>query len=102
MAFGVTKTELKLWKKEANNEQIAFLTHYWYDQRFPENKTVTKAACSDIKKLAAWGRKYQLKEEWIHVDNHFPHFDLIGKVEKDILLAEGKEEKLFRMLNIKN
>lgn len=97
MAFGVTKTELAAWKEEAEKGRVAFLTHFWYDSRFPQYKTVTKAACKDKSRLIAWGKKYNLKREWIHVDDHFPHFDLIGNAEKEILLAEGRAAKLFQM-----
>ncbi|SDN31578.1 hypothetical protein [Alkalicoccus daliensis] len=99
MAFGVTKKELKNWKAAANSGEVAFLTHFWYDPRFPEYKTVTKAACSDIETLVSWGEKYNLKRSWIHVDNHFPHYDLIGSTETEILTAEGKQHKLVEMHN---
>lgn len=98
MAFGVSKQELKKWKQAARDGEVAFLTHFWYDPRFPEYKTVTKAACIDEEKLIAWGKQYNLKRNWIHVDNHFPHFDLIGQTELEILTAEGKQNKLLEML----
>ncbi len=59
--------------------EIAFLTHYWLDDRFPEAKTVTKAGCADIDKLIRWGAAYGLKKEWIHKKSEFPHFDLLGR-----------------------
>ncbi|MFN2747329.1 MULTISPECIES: hypothetical protein [Bacillus] len=91
MAFGITRRELNKWKQAVLNGEIAFLTHYWIDDRFPEARTVTKAGCQNIEKLAAWGKKYGLKEEWIHKRGEFPHFDLLGKKQIDIL----KKEQLF-------
>lgn len=94
MAFGISKKELAQWKAHAREGEISFLTHFWYDPRFPEHKTVTKAACTDWDKLVAWGRKYGLKEEWIHKREKYPHFDLIGDTEKFILEQEGQMKKL--------
>ncbi len=42
MAFGVKREELNRWKQAVKRGEIAFLTHYWLDDRFPEAKTVTK------------------------------------------------------------
>jgi len=95
MAFGVTKTELIRWKDKAKQGHVSFLTHFWYDTRFPEYKTVTKAACVNRDTLIAWGEKYGLKEKWIHERNEFPHFDLLGDIEKKILINEGCEQKLL-------
>ena len=61
MAFGIKREELKAWKKAVSEGEIAFLTHYWLDERFPGCKTVTKAGCSDIEKLTHWGKQYGLK-----------------------------------------
>ncbi|MCE7791212.1 hypothetical protein K8O68_02110 [Salipaludibacillus sp. CUR1] len=97
MAFGVTRQELVKWKTKAANGQIAFLTHFWYDPRFPQYKTVTKAACTHKETLIQWGRKYGLKEEWIHDRQTFPHFDLMGEWEKRILREEGRESKLVQL-----
>ncbi|MED1741151.1 hypothetical protein P4U97_16825 [Bacillus swezeyi] len=91
MAFGINRKELEEWKQAVINGDIAFLTHYWIDDRFPDARTVTKAGCQNIEKLAAWGKKHGLKEEWIHKRSKFPHFDLMGKKQVEIL----KEEKVF-------
>lgn len=62
MAFGVKREELNRWKQAVKRGEIAFLTHYWLDDRFPEAKTVTKAGCADIDKLVQWGVAYGLKK----------------------------------------
>lgn len=62
MAFGVKREELNRWKQAVKRGEIAFLTHYWLDDRFPEAKTVTKAGCADIDKLIQWGAAYGLKK----------------------------------------
>ncbi|OCA90697.1 hypothetical protein A8F94_02125 [Bacillus sp. FJAT-27225] len=96
MAFGLKRKDVEEWKSKINNGEIAFLTHYWLDDRFPGCKTVTKAGCLDIDKLAKWGRKYGLKREWIHHRNDgYSHFDLIGHREKEILEAEGLASQLL-------
>ncbi|WP_102028330.1 hypothetical protein [Salirhabdus sp. Marseille-P4669] len=96
MAFGVKRDELINWKQKVLSGEIAFLTHYWLDDRFPKSNTVTKVGCSDLAKLMEWGKKYGLKPEWIHKDERFPHFDLIGSFQRDILEQEGKMEQLNR------
>ncbi|WP_188205906.1 hypothetical protein [Alkalibacillus aidingensis] len=96
MAFGIKREELQSWKEEVAEGRIAFLTHYWVDDRFPQMTTVTKAGCKDLEKLKQWGKKYGLKPHWIHLDDHYPHFDLIGSFEEDILKAEGKIDQLKR------
>ncbi|TDK59346.1 hypothetical protein E2K98_19080 [Bacillus salipaludis] len=90
MAFGIRRDELNEWKRKIDHGEIAFLTHYWLDERFPEYKTVTKVGCNDLEKLAEWGSKYGLKKEWIdHRKDGYSHFDLLGKRQKEILQAEG-------------
>jgi hypothetical protein len=96
MAFGIRRQELMEWKAKVKRGEIAFLTHYWYDQRFPEYTTVTKVGCADIEKLAAWGKKYGLRKEWIHQRGEFPHFDLLGETQKKILQQEGLTDHLLR------
>lgn len=96
MAFGINREELKRWKTTVKEGNIAFLTHYWLDDRFPMAKTVTKVGCSDVDKLAEWGSQYGLKREWIDLRNDYPHFDLFGEHEIRILKAEGYEEQLKR------
>ncbi|MBT2680854.1 hypothetical protein J7E38_17830 [Bacillus sp. ISL-35] len=90
MAFGIKRHELAEWKEKIRKGEIAFLTHYWIDDRFPGCNTVTKAGCRDIEKLAEWGRKYGLSPEWI--DNRkpdYPHFDLFGMKQEEVLKEEG-------------
>lgn len=96
MAFGITRDELRHWKTAVENEQIAFLTHYWLDDRFPGCKTVTKVGCSNLEKLIEWGKKYDLKEEWIDHKEAYPHFDLFGKHEYEIMQNEGLLDQLMR------
>ncbi len=96
MAFGIDRKELKAWKQRVAAGEIAFLTHYWLDDRFPGCKTVTKAGCADVEKLKEWGRKYALKPEWIDYKEGFPHFDLFGKVELQALLDANLEEQAQR------
>jgi hypothetical protein len=90
MAFGLKKKELAEWKRQIDNGEIAFLTHYWLDDRFPGCKTVTKVGCADLEKLKNWGKRYGLKEEWIHYrKDGYSHFDLLGDTQKKILKEEG-------------
>lgn len=62
MAFGIKRVDVVAWKQEIDQGQIAFLTHYWLDDRFPGCKTVTKVGCNDLERLAEWGKKYGLKK----------------------------------------
>lgn len=95
MAFGLKKQELAEWKRRIDNGEIAFLTHYWLDDRFPGCKTVTKVGCSDLEKLKSWGKKYGLKEEWIHYrKDGYSHFDLLGDTQRMILQEEGISQSL--------
>ncbi|MBY0120518.1 hypothetical protein [Bacillus sp. S/N-304-OC-R1] len=97
MAFGIKRQELNDWKKIIDHGGIAFLTHYWLDDRFPGCKTVTKVGCNDLNKLIAWGKKYGLKPEWIHTrKDGYSHFDLIGERQADILKYEGLTEQIWR------
>ena len=96
MAFGITRQELTAWKKTVENGEMAFLTHYWLDERFPGCKTVTKAGCANIDKLVDWGKQYGLKKEWIDMRDDYPHFDLFGEHEREILIKEGLSEQLRR------
>lgn len=96
MAFGITREELIAWKKAVQSGEIAFLTHYWVDDRFPGCNTVTKAGCADLSKLVQWGAKYGLKAEWIDLREDYPHFDLFGKIEREILRKEGFSSQLER------
>jgi hypothetical protein len=97
VAFGITKKELITWKQQVKAGEIAFITHYWLDERFPDCTTVTKVGCSDLDKLLTWGKKYQLSAEWIdYKNNRFPHFDLFGERQKYILEKENQWEQLKR------
>ncbi|WP_130859975.1 hypothetical protein [Gracilibacillus phocaeensis] len=99
MAFGIDRPTLKQWKQDVQQGKISFLTHYWLDDRFPDCRTVTKVGCSDYDKLVAWGQRYGLQEQWIHLDPQFPHFDLFGGIQKDILQKENQWQQIeqFRL-----
>jgi hypothetical protein len=96
VAFGITREELAAWKTAVARGDIAFLTHYWLDPRFPGVRTVTKAGCSDTAKLAAWCRSYGLNPAYIHHRPPFPHYDLIGRKQVEILRAEGLFEHIAK------
>ncbi|MGV2620164.1 UNVERIFIED_CONTAM: hypothetical protein N8J90_03215 [Halobacillus marinus] len=96
MAFGVKREELMEWKRRVKNGEIAFLTHFWLDDRFPGCDTVTKVGCADIQKLEEWGKVHGLDGKWIHRDPRFPHFDLFGDRQFDILSKEGYGEHIRR------
>lgn len=96
MAFGINRQDLKEWKQNIDAGEIAFLTHYWLDDRFPGYKTVTKVGCHDLQRLADWGKKYGLKKEWIHHRRDgYSHYDLIGERQKEILLQEGLDHHIW-------
>lgn len=88
MAFGINRSELKAWKQAVNRGEIAYLTHYWFDPRFPEFNTVTKVGCADIDRLVNWCLSNGLNPRYIHHRSTFPHFDLIGPKQKEILMQE--------------
>ncbi|WP_110929547.1 hypothetical protein [Bacillus massiliglaciei] len=95
MAFGVKRKHVIEWKKKIDSGEIAFLTHYWLDDRFPGCKTVTKVGCKDLDALAVWGSQYGLQKEWIHHrQDGYSHFDLLGAKQEEILKAEGIENHL--------
>lgn len=100
MAFGITKNELKIWKETVARGEIGYLTHYWLDPRFPGAKTVTKVGCSDLERLKSWCVRHGLDPKYIHHRSPFPHFDLIGPKQREILREEGLWEQLerFKML----
>ncbi|MGG1576010.1 hypothetical protein [Fictibacillus sp. NRS-1165] len=98
MAFGLTRQELNEWKKKASDGEVAFITHFWYDPRFPDVKTVTKVGCSNLHILEDWGKKYGLKKEWVHHRHGYPHFDLMGQKQKEILQSEKLIHQLERLL----
>lgn len=96
MAFGIKREELLHWQEQVSNGNIAFLTHYWMDPRFPNCYSVTKVGCSNIDKLIKWGSDYQLKASWIHIDQEYPHYDLFGEKQREILELEGKWDHIRR------
>ena len=98
MAFGIKREEVMEWKRRVEGEQIAFLTHYWYDPRFPNFNTVTKVGCRDINKLVHWGNQYGLNPEWIDYHAGYPHYDLLGEKQYKILKAEGYTEHIRRFM----
>ncbi|MBS4203484.1 hypothetical protein [Lederbergia citrea] len=102
MAFGIKRADLVQWKQSIDHGDIAFITHYWLDNRFPGIKTVTKVGCNDIQKLIDWGKQYGLKKEWIHHrKDGYSHFDLLGEKQQEILEKEGmlKQLQSFSSLN---
>ncbi|MFD1037879.1 hypothetical protein ACFQ3N_05590 [Virgibacillus byunsanensis] len=90
MAFGINKIELRVWKDQVRKGNISILTHYWLDERFPNCYTVTKVGCNNMERLIKWGEKYGLQAEWIHNDPVYPHFDLFGERQREILLKENQ------------
>ncbi len=97
MAFGIKRSDVEKWKQKLEDGEIAFLTHYWKDERFPFCRTVTKVGCKDIEKLKNWGKQYGLQPEWIDMRNPSrPHFDLLGEKQQMILKKEGLMEHLDR------
>ncbi len=100
MAFGINRSELNAWKEAVSMGEIAYLTHYWLDPRFPGIKTVTKVGCSDLKRLTAWCEQHGLNPRYIHHRPPFPHFDLLGPKQREILEQEQQWDQLerFRML----
>lgn len=96
MAFGINRNELTQWKEAVNREDIAFLTHFWIDERFPHYNTVTKVGCSNLEKLALWCISHNLNPSYIHQRLPFPHFDLMGSRQREVLQKEGLWEQLER------
>ena len=73
-----------------------FLTHYWYDKRFPEFNTVTKVGRSNIQRLEDWCVSNGLNPEYIHYRLPYPHFDLIGPKQTELLHKYRLEEHIAR------
>lgn len=96
MAFGIKRQELNEWKNAVGRGELAFLTHFWLDPRFPGMTTVTKVGCSDLARLKRWCEQHGLPSRYIHNRDPFPHFDLMGPRQKEILLREGLEEQVER------
>lgn len=91
MAFGIKREELNEWKQKVQRGEIAFLTHFWYDDRFPKYHSVTKVGCRNLYNLEKWGEENGLRREWIHHYGDFPHFDLLGERQRLILKKYGYE-----------
>lgn len=98
MAFGVKRAELEQWKRKVKNGEIAFLTHYWLHPRLPEIRTVTKVGCANLDWLIQWGMTYDLKKEYIHFHTVYPHFDLFGQRQQEILYKEKIWEQIERFM----
>lgn len=96
MAFGIKREELNRWKQNIKDGHIAFLTHYWYDERFPHYTTVTKVGCANLRQLEAWCLAHCLNPRYIHHHKAYPHFDLIGPRQLDILKKEGQWSHIER------
>jgi hypothetical protein len=96
VAFGIKREELNDWKAAVGRGEIAYLTHYWLDPRFPGTRTVTKVGCSDIRTLTEWCVAHGLNPKYIHRRAPFPHFDLIGTRQREILRQEKLLEQLRR------
>lgn len=96
MAFGINRSELRKWQRKVLANKIAFITHYWLDERFPHATSVTKVGCADLDKLIEWGKQYQLRPEWIDLDPKYPHYDLFAPIQKEILASEGHFDQIER------
>lgn len=96
MAFGITRDEVNRWKERVAAGEIAFLTHYWLDPRFPGITTVTKVGCSDQARLSDWCKKQGLDPRYIHMRSDYPHFDLIGPKQLDVLIQEQLWDQIER------
>lgn len=96
MAFGIKRDELQAWKTAVAGGEIAFLTHFWLDERFPGMKTVTKVGCSNLDKLAEWCRDNGLDPRYIHNRGEYPHFDLFGPRQAAILEKAGEQGMIQR------
>lgn len=96
MAFGIKRAELTAWKEAVTRGETAYLTHYWFDPRFPEFRTVTKVGNANLERLTQWCIKNGLNPKYIHNRPPFPHFDLIGPKQIEILLQENMQQHLKR------
>jgi len=96
VAFGIKRDELNEWKASVTRGETAFLTHYWYDPRFPNIRTVTKVGNANIERLIDWCESHDLNPKYIHNRPPFPHFDLIGPKQREILLQENLLQHLER------
>ncbi|HLR54695.1 MAG TPA: hypothetical protein VK078_08225 [Pseudogracilibacillus sp.] len=97
MAFGINREQLERWKEQVVKGEIAVITHYWEDERFPGCTSVTKVGCSNLEKLKEWGETYKLKSTWIHQSN-YPHFDVFGSKQEEVLKRENMTEQLNQFI----
>lgn len=96
MAFGITREELTQWKEAVTRGEIAFITHFWLEPRFPGINTVTKVGCTNLERLSEWCTANGLDPKYIHNRDPFPHFDLIGSKQIEILKKERLWDQLER------
>lgn len=96
MAFGISKQELQQWKEIVGRGGIALLTHYWFDPRFPQYTTVTKVGCSDLNLLTRWCKENGLDPRYIHNRQPYPHFDLIGPRQAELLQKYANDQHIPR------
>ncbi|MEW9701662.1 hypothetical protein [Paenibacillus sp. SI8] len=96
MAFGIRRAELHSWQEAVLRGEIAFLTHYWLDERFAGIRTVTKVGCANLERLSAWCVANGLNPRYIHNRPPYPHFDLIGPKQREILEREEQWEQISR------
>ncbi|MBP1157403.1 MULTISPECIES: hypothetical protein [unclassified Paenibacillus] len=96
MAFGITREELTQWKEAVTRGEIAFITHFWLEPRFPGINTVTKVGCTNLERLSEWCATNGLDPRYIHNRDPFPHFDLIGSKQIEILQKERLWDQLER------
>jgi hypothetical protein len=98
MAFGVTREELEAWKRQVVEGRIAFLTHYWLHPRYPDVTSVTKVGCSNLERLRDWAASHGLPPQYIHHRDRYPHYDIFGKTQAEILRREGQWEQLQKFV----
>ncbi|EUJ42191.1 hypothetical protein BCAMP_00290 [Brochothrix campestris FSL F6-1037] len=97
MAFGVSRAQLKAWKAAVRSGEIAFLTHWWQDDRFNGVSSFTKVGCADRAKLIEWGSQYGLQAKYLDLKHEqYPHFDLFGDTQLYVLRAEGLTDHIKR------
>jgi len=98
MAFGVNRRELQDWKRQVELGEVAVMTHYWYDNRFPDNRTVTKVGCCNLERLADWCKANGLDPKYIHRRERYPHFDVIGPRQREVLERMGRHDLVDKFL----
>nr|WP_245247385.1 MULTISPECIES: hypothetical protein [unclassified Paenibacillus] len=84
------------WKEAVTRGEIAFITHFWLEPRFPGINTVTKVGCTNLERLSEWCATNGLDPRYIHNRDPFPHFDLIGSKQIEILQKERLWDQLER------